>query len=224
MLNPLLAVAPDGRLLARSKVAERLDSHMRVQRRGNGKAEMFLAEKFLTDKACGELVDQIRSNLRPSTIAGDDGDKLFRTSRTCDLKSDLPVVQAVRNAISQLMGIPLQFAEALQGQHYEPGQQFKGHTDYFDPGTPQFEEHCVRPGWGQRTWTAMAYLNDVEKGGHTLFPRLQVGFTPRRGDLLMWNNLMPGNLVNENTLHHATPVEAGEKVVITQWFRERPWG
>ena len=43
----------------------------------------------------------------------------------------------------------------------------KEHTDWFAPGTEEFDRH-TSPG-GQRTWTVMVYLNAVEAGGETRF-------------------------------------------------------
>ena len=44
---------------------------------------------------------------------------------------------------------------------------------------------------GQRTWTTMIYLNDVEKGGETYFKHLKLKIKPEKGLLIAWNNLFP---------------------------------
>jgi prolyl 4-hydroxylase len=76
---------------------------------------------------------------------------------------------------------------------------------------------------GQRTWTVMMFLNDVEAGGHTYFPNANVKITPRQGNLLAWNNLDKNGDPNPFSLHQGMPVEAGVKYIITKWYRERPW-
>jgi len=116
-----------------------------------------------------------------------------------------------------LFGVDPALAEPLQGQRYDPGQYFKAHTDWFTPGTAEFEEH-TRVG-GQRTWTLMVYLNAVELGGETLFERVGRAFTPVPGLALAWNNLHADGSPNHATLHEAMPVERGRKYVITKWFR-----
>ena len=76
---------------------------------------------------------------------------------------------------------------------------------------------------GQRTWTAMVYLNDVESGGETRFKFLNKSFKPKRGQLLLWNNLYKNGIPNFKTLHEALPPISGDKYVITKWFRSWPW-
>ena len=52
----------------------------------------------------------------------------------------------------------------------------------------------------------------------------KVRITPRKGNLLVWNNLDEQGAPNMASLHQGMPVIAGVKYVITKWYRERPWG
>jgi prolyl 4-hydroxylase len=114
--------------------------------------------------------------------------------------------------------LPKEFGENIQGQFYEPGQYFKQHTDYFDPGSASYEHHTK--GVGNRTWTFMVYLNNTVSGGHTFFPKLNIDFKPQQGCAVIWNNQMNGKL-NHATLHEGTPIESGFKAILTKWFREK---
>jgi prolyl 4-hydroxylase len=69
----------------------------------------------------------------------------------------------------------------------------------------------------------MAYLNDVEAGGATLFSALGIQIEAKAGALLMWNNALPDGSPNEATLHAGMPVLAGAKYIITKWYRTRQW-
>lgn len=200
----------------------RLKSHPSIQKIGNGAIEIFLARKLLMPKACTEIIAYSQDNNVPSSVADFNGDYAFRTSTTSYLSSDLPVVQSIRGMIAYLVDIELSHGEPLQAQRYLPGQEFKLHCDWFRPDSPDYEKFCAMSG-GQRTWTAMAYLNDVERGGETVFPHADLIITPQEGDLIIWNNLKANGEGEPKTGHHAKPVLAGEKHVITQWFRERPW-
>ena len=182
--------------------------------------ELFQVRGFLSQADCAALVAMIETDRRPSTVADDIGDPLFRTSETCELDAGDPVVAAVDVAIATLLGIEPRFGEPLQGQRYAVGQEFKAHTDYFEPGGTAFEEFCAD--WGQRTWTAMVYLNMPDAGGATRFRIIDKIVQPETGKLLCWNNLSCDGRVNPATLHHGMKVRRGTKYVITKWFRERP--
>ncbi len=124
--------------------------------------------------------------------------------------------------LAWISGIDPQFGEPLQGQRYLVGQEFKAHTDYFEPDGADFERYCSVA--GQRSWTFMIYLGEVAAGGGTQFAELGRTFQPERGALLAWNNRLPGGMPNPATLHRGLPVRKGVKYVITRWYRERPWG
>ncbi|MCX8475796.1 MAG: 2OG-Fe(II) oxygenase [Sphingomonas sp.] len=193
-----------------------------VQRVPNPKVAMFIAKRFLDPEFSRKLVEQIDARRRPSTIADANGDYAFRTSETCDLDVDDPLVMELKRRIIALTGLDPAHAEPMQGQRYEVGQEFKAHTDYFEPSGADYEKYCSVA--GQRTWTVMLYLNEVEAGGVTRFKAIDKMVEPETGKLLAWNNLRANGTPNPSTIHHAMKVRAGTKYVITQWFRERPWG
>ena len=183
--------------------------------------DIFILKNFLDEEACAALCRLIDANRRPSTLADDQGIASFRTSETCDLDSGHPLVANVRSLLSDLTGIAITRAEPLQGQRYAPGQEFRAHTDSFNPGGADYFIHCAEA--GQRSWTAMIYLDEPEEGGATRFKAIGKTIQPETGKLLVWNNLLPDGLPNEATLHHGMKVRRGTKHVLTQWYRERPF-
>ncbi|MEE1877505.1 prolyl hydroxylase family protein [Altererythrobacter litoralis] len=202
--------------------AERLLRHTAMQRVPSPRLELFQCRDFLPDDLRQELTALIETNRRPSTIADDNGDRYFRTSETCDLDAGEPAVQRLETMLADLSGIEPAYGEPIQGQRYELGQEFKPHTDYFAPEGADFAKFCSVA--GQRTWTFMIYLNDVEAGGATRFKVIGKTFQPEAGKLLCWNNRRPDGSVNPNTLHHGMKVRKGLKYVITKWYREKEWG
>jgi len=183
-------------------------------------AEIYSINDFLNKNECEELIRIIKKRLKPSTIAtsGIEEDKNFRTSRTCDLGNlNNPFIKEIDRRICEFIGIDQKFSEMIQGQYYEVGEEFKSHTDFFEKD--QMKGFTKRD--GQRTYTFMVYLNDVEKGGETEFINLNRTFTPRQGSALTWNNLTREGLGNHNTMHQAHPIKKGSKAVITKWFREK---
>jgi prolyl 4-hydroxylase len=198
--------------------AARLAGMAGVQRVPTRELELFIVRSFLDADSCAALIERIDERRRPSEIADDLGIANFRTSETCDLDWRDPVVGEVDRKISELLGISLQTSEPIQGQRYAPGQEFKPHTDTFEPGGYDFYLHTAER--GQRTWTAMVYLNESEEGGATRFKRIGKTIQPETGKLLAWNNLLSDGRPNPATLHHGMKVRRGTKYIITKWFRQ----
>jgi prolyl 4-hydroxylase len=202
--------------------AEFLMAHQGMQRVPSPKVELFILRDFLDEAHCAALIALIEAERHPSTLANYDGQPDFRTSETCYLDQANPSVAVLDARLAALSGIAPAHGEALQGQRYEAGQEFRPHTDYFEPSAPDFLEHTAAS--GQRSWTFMIYLNDVPAGGATRFKAIDKIIKPERGKLVGWNNRLPDGSLNPATLHHAMKVRKGLKYVITKWYRERPWG
>ena len=190
-----------------------------MQRVPTSELELFVRRDFLAADECAGLIEQIDARRRPSEIADDLGVADFRTSETCDLDWRDPLVAQVDARIGALLGLDLAASEPIQGQRYAPGQEFKPHTDAFEPGGVDFYLHCAET--GQRTWTAMIYLNEPEDGGATRFKLIGKSIAPETGKLLAWNNLLPDGRPNPATLHQGMRVRRGTKYILTKWFRER---
>ena len=193
-----------------------------VQRVPSPKLTLFIKRGFLPPELCAEVIARIDAVRRPSTIADANGDATFRTSETGDLAADDPVTQAVEARLNSLTGLDPAYGEPLQGQRYAVGQEFKQHTDYFEPGSVDYPKYCSVA--GNRTWTVMVYLNEPEAGGATRFKAIDKIVQPETGKLLAWCNRRPDGSPNPATLHHGMKVRAGTKYVITKWYRELPWG
>ncbi|MFV0624546.1 prolyl hydroxylase family protein [Sphingomonas sp. ac-8] len=193
-----------------------------VQRVPSPKLTLFMVRDFLPAELCAAMIARIDANRRPSTVSDYNGDAAFRTSETCDLDRADRQVAEVEARIHGFCGIDPAHGEPLQGQRYALGQEFKAHTDYFEPKGVDFQKYCGVA--GNRTWTVMLYLNAPEAGGATRFKAIDKIVQPETGKLLAWNNLRPDGTPNPSTIHHGMKVRAGTKYVLTKWFRERPWG
>ena len=199
--------------------AERLAAFPGVQRVPTRELELFVVRNFLDAETCAALIERIDEKRRPSGLADDVGIANFRTSETCDLDWRDPVVAEVDKKIADLLGLSLVSSEPMQGQRYASGQEFRPHTDTFEPGGYDFYVHTAER--GQRTWTAMVYLNEPEDGGATRFKLIGKTVQPETGKLLAWNNLLPEGQPNPATLHQGMKVRRGTKYILTKWFRER---
>ena len=185
--------------------------------------QLLVWDEFLSQEECQRLLVIIGENLRPSAITQSNGDNTFRTSSTCDLSLlHDEFVNEIDAKIARKIGININFSEGIQAQRYQVGQEFKAHTDYFEPHTKEYLQFAQRE--GQRTWTFMIYLQDTPKGGGTKFVDLRKTFYPKAGQAIIWNNLDEHGFPNPHSMHHGMLVEEGEKVIITKWFRAKGKG
>ena len=215
---------PDKGALARlgKQVRKRLAANPAVYPLQAEKAEIFAVGEFMTLDECERMIAMIDAIAKPSKAFDADYRQAYRTSYSGDVDPYDPFVLKIQRRIDDLLGIPSEYGETVQGQRYLAGQEFKSHCDWFDPRTDYWKAETGRG--GQRSYTAMVFLNDVEEGGTTDFPGLGLSITPKAGVLLAWNNATPEGLLNEWTLHAGTPVTAGSKYIITKWYRTRKWG
>jgi len=220
-LDPLPGSDPEELARQCEAVRQRLSANPGVQRVAIEQMDMYFAHGFVTATEAEGLIALTDRDAAPSKRFTAQADPDFRTSHTCYLDSVNNLVGAVERRIADLLGIAVERGEAIQAQRYAAGQQFKVHNDYFASGEPY--SAAVAEEGGQRTWTAMIFLNDVEAGGATHFPYVGVQIKPRARTLMLWNNLDAQGLANAYTRHAGLPVERGSKYVITKWFRERAW-
>ena len=209
------------RQLSGLQVGLRLDADPRVTRAEIATAQVYYCLDFLDAGQCDGLIALIDANRRPSTLLSDRENASFRTSESCDMDRWSPQVRGIDESIAALLGIDPDHGETMQGQRYAPGQQFRAHHDYFHEGESYWA--AMQASGGQRTWTAMIYLNDVAEGGATWFPQAGIKIAPRRGMLLTWNNMKADGSPNAVTVHEGMPVVEGTKYIVTKWFRENSW-
>lgn len=185
-------------------------------------AEMHGVADFLSAAECARFRDMVDAVALPSRTFDQARQSTYRTSYSGDVERHDPFVRMIERRIDDLLGIDSRLGETIQGQRYTVGQEFVRHHDWFDTAASYWPDE-KRLG-GQRGWTAMIYLNSVEAGGATEFPRLNLSVPPQQGTLLCWNNAKADGSPNDQTIHAALPVERGVKYVITKWYRTRPWG
>lgn len=219
-----LPPVPDQTALADlgAAVRTRLTDHPAIYRIPDKRIELFALGDFLDEGECIRLCTMIDAAARPSALHQLDYASGFRTSYSGDLDPRDPFVAGISARIDALLGVPDEIGEPVQGQRYRPGQEFKPHNDWFYTSEAYWPQEKARG--GQRSWTAMAYLNPVEAGGATAFTLLGIEIEPKPGVLLLWNNALPDGRPNEATLHAGLPVTAGAKYIITKWYRTRTYG
>eukprot|EP00980_Cylindrotheca_fusiformis_P013382 scaffold3410_cov141-Cylindrotheca_fusiformis.AAC.25 len=127
-----------------------------------------------------------------------------------------PIAISVMERIENITGIPDPNSENLQLLRYEANQFYQVHSDYIP-------YHTERP-CGVRILTFYMYLNDVEEGGGTNFPRLNnLTVTPKRGRAALWPSVLDEdpNKKDIRTNHQALPVIKGVKYGANAWIHQR---
>ena len=183
--------------------------------------QFYVLNNFLSSDECRQLCEKIDAGSYPSPLYEKDKYEGVRTSFSCNLNIYDPFVADIETRIANLLGIDWSWGEPLQGQRYHVGQCFREHADFFYVDEPYWAEY--EPHGGQRTWTAMIYLNRPEQGGSTAFKFLDLAVEPFIGRMLIWNNMALDGSPNPWTQHEGCPVEAGSKYIVTKWYRERPF-
>ena len=71
--------------------------------------------------------------------------------------------------------------------------------------------------------TALIYLNNDYEGGETAFVRTALKVRGRKGDALIFRNILEDRSVNPLSEHAGLPVIKGAKFLASRWIRERRW-
>jgi prolyl 4-hydroxylase len=183
--------------------------------------QIYVQKNFLSQEECDEAIDYMDTELHPSAVSNEEDRVMispYRTSMTCNFSPHLTQLGAdLTINIGNYMNLDPFLGESIQGQKYEEGEFYKSHWDYYHPLSAEYKTYCE---WmGQRTWTFMIYLNDVEEGGETYFKFLDLKIKPEPGLAIFWNNLYSFGWPNFKTMHEALPPTKGKKYILTKWYR-----
>ena len=169
-----------------------------------------------------------------------------RTSKThfFHSKGDSMMVDIERR-VQRLTRVNISHAEDTQVLNYKKGGHYGVHYDFFlhegNRRDVQKGDSTVQGGSKNRLATVFFYLNDVQGGGETWFPRaggtnpseaqtqtcdrgLGYTSTPDKNKALLFYNLLPNGQYDPYALHSGCAVEEGEKwsANVWIWTKENP--
>lgn len=176
-------------------------------------------EGFLTPEEADEVIREGDPKLAKAGVLGKNSPQDYRTADAAWLSNDLSITKKIREKLVEITGESAEQMEYPNFVRYEVGGQYKTHHDFFHPNTDYYEG-CVQRG-GQRKKTALIYLNEDFKGGETDFPKVKVRVTPKKGKLVVWDNLKENGDLLYESLHAGLPVLEGVKYIAVVWIRER---
>jgi prolyl 4-hydroxylase len=186
--------------------------------------ELALLGNVFSEAECAELIELARPKLEPSSLLdGVTGYKVIDARRTSTgtffRRGENELVDRLDKRISELTGWPVERGEDLQIANYQIGADFIAHHDYFSTGVGDAVVHLANG--GQRVATLIVYLNEVDDGGETIFPKVGLTVTPKAGNAVYFTNCDAECQVDPLTLHEGAKVRKGEKWIATKWFRYR---
>ncbi|XP_038718179.1 probable prolyl 4-hydroxylase 3 [Tripterygium wilfordii] len=199
----------------------------------------FLYHNFLSKEECEYLITLAKPHMKKSTVVdhktGGSKDSRVRTSTGMFLtRGRDTVIKAIEKRIADFTFIPAENGEGLQILHYEVGQKYEPHYDYF------VDEFNTKHG-GQRTATLLMYLSDIDEGGETVFPvgkafhnsvpswnqsecaKKGLSVKPKTGNALLFWSTRPDATVDPSSLHGSCPVIKGNKWSATKWMHLREY-
>ncbi|KAH8334804.1 hypothetical protein KR074_010723 [Drosophila pseudoananassae] len=161
----------------------------------------------------------------------------FSNLRTCKSMrlndSHHSLLEKLNNRITDATGLSVKDSEKLQISNYGIGGHLYEHLD----SPTKTESDFWIP--GNRVITALFYLSNVEQGGETVFPHLNLKVSTRKGSLMVWYNLFLNGTTDSRVYHASCPVLMGDKwskflgnfqilvitviliLVATKWLREK---
>jgi prolyl 4-hydroxylase len=191
----------------------------------NGDPPVYLFEDYLSREQCTHLIELSEPHMRRAVVSGgaEGVESEGRTGSVHWIQHNLtPITQSVSQRLADLVGIPLENAESIQVINYGVGEQYKPHYDGWEH-TTETGQRCLARG-GQRLLTCLIYLSDVDNGGSTFFPRLDMEVMPKTGRMVLFHNCHENsNRRHELSLHGGMPLGEGVKWACNVWFRENSY-
>lgn len=181
-------------------------------------------DNVLSAEECELLIMMSKDRMQRSTIldvaTGGDNVDVSRTSSGMFFEhGETPLLVQIEKRMAELLNWPNASTEGLQMLRYEVGEEYRPHYDFFEPTDPGSVKSLAIG--GQRTGTLLLYLSEVEEGGETHFPNLNLRVAPRVGSAVYFEYHNYFHQLDRRSLHAGLPVVRGTKWVATKWLRER---
>lgn len=188
----------------------------------NNNYSILEINNFLNNDECDELIKCANEQkLNKSTIISDTNnvdtyDNNSRNSYTTWIdknKNDIDI--KISKLATNLTNRPISHFENLQVVYYPIGGFFSPHYD----ATPLSSDSLTK----YREYTLLIYLNDVEEGGETYFPLIDLYIKPKKGKAILFRTINDNKEIIYESLHTGKPVTKGEKWICNKWIHFQPY-
>lgn len=181
--------------------------------------------EIISDQEAEHLRKLALPKLSRSTVQSKAGLTIsdFRIAKTAWLsKESDPIVHKIEKRLSGIFDLNFHGSEDIQVVNYGLGGFYGPHLD--SARESSIDTYNSVPisnlASNDRLATILLYLNHVEAGGSTVFPRLNLTVLPIENSAVVWYNIKRNGLSDERTLHTGCPVLLGSKWIATKWPRE----
>lgn len=206
---------------------------------------VFSVEGFLADEECDHIQERAAPEIQYSEVSLMDHDKGrpasdFRTSQSTFVNAaDDEILNDIDHRTASLVRLPRDQQEDVQVLRYGINEHYYTHHDFFDPSLYQNDlmtQLTIQKGRRNRLATVFWYLNDVEEGGETIFPRFDnapqpmdpsdcssgLKVKPQRGKVIIFYSLLPDGSLDQLSLHGSCDVKKGVKWAANKWVWNTP--
>jgi len=186
----------------------------------NLKPMISIFHEMLTDSEIDTIETLSTPMFKRATVAVESEEAAsFRVCKTAWLKrTEHKDVEKIYQRVADVTGLTMVTSEELQVANYGMGGHYLPHFDF--ARKEDTREPFPNLGIGNRIATWLFYLSDVDMGGATVFPKLDLTLWPKKGTAAFWYNLHRNGEGDVLTRHAACPVLAGTKWVSNFWIHE----
>ena len=170
--------------------------------------------QLLTVAECDHIIDMGKPYLAPSHVVDPQSGRMVphpvRKSHGAmfGVYNEDMVINAVNRRVAAVSATEYEQGEPLQLLYYERGDEYRPHLDAL-PGEKN-----------QRIMTVIIYLSDSYEGGQTHFLRTNFSFKGRKGDALIFANVLSDGRPDPLSIHCGKPVLSGTKLIASRWIRQ----
>lgn len=184
----------------------------------NKKPLIFYVDNVLTKDECELIIKKSNEHMKRAIVGSGPEAKVssIRTGSSHFLYylEDDEVFQIYKKIALLLKKPGRNFDPFFQVIHYEAGEEYKTHMD---PSPSRNKNEGIR----HRRFTCLCYLNNVDGGGETEFPNLNVRVSPKMGRMVYFDNYHKNGDINYKSSHRSIPVKSGEKWAFNLWYHEK---
>jgi len=199
---------------------------------------------FLDSSECGHIIKKASPHIAKSAVSHMDHDvgkpdTNWRSSSTYFMPSDDDVLRRLDARVGALTLTRTNQQEYAQVLRYGQGERYAAHNDYFDPKMYAKNADILeltKKGLFNRLATVFFYLNSVQEGGETNFPRAGglsqphnfedcskgVSIYPQQGRIIIFYSQDPAARLDDYSLHGGCPPVNGTKWSANKWIWNKP--